>query len=208
MQTETGEKHYSGRLGGDMPQAISSSVVSTLLEHRERFLSFLERRVGSRAVAEDILQMAFLRALQQPKLRQEESAVAWFYRVLRNAVIDHYRHEAVSGRMLEQWAREIETSVEPDTETRASVCECILEVLPELKLEYQQAIQAIDLDEKSLKEFGEQAGISPTNAGVRVHRARQALKKQVVKTCGACAKQGCIDCDCARVSKKERSPAA
>ena len=188
-----------------MPQAASSSVVSALLEQRTRFLNFVERRVDSRAVAEDILQTAFLRAVQQhEKLRQDESVVAWFYRILRNAVIDHYRHQAASGRMLEQWAREMETIVEPDAATRASVCECILEVLPELKPEYRQALRAVDLEEKSLKEFGEQAGISPTNAGVRVHRARQALKKQVVKACGACARHGCVDCDCARASQKER----
>lgn len=192
-----------------MPQAASSGVVSTLLQQRARFLNFVERRVDSRSVAEDILQTAFLRAVQQQeKLRQDESVVAWFYRILRNAVIDHYRHQAASGRMLEHWAREMETSVEPDAATRASVCECILEVLPELKPEYQQALRTVDLEEKSLKEFGEQAGISPTNAGVRAHRARQALKKQVVKACGACARRGCVDCDCARASRKERGRSA
>lgn len=192
-----------------MQEAASSDVVGTLLEQRARFLKFVERRVDSRAVAEDILQTAFLRAVvQQGKLRRDESVVAWFYRILRNAVIDHYRHQAASSRMLEEWARAMETQVEPDVETRSSVCACILEMLPELKPEYQQAIQAVDLDEKSVKEFGAQAGISPTNAGVRVHRARQALKKQIVKTCGACAKHGCIDCDCARGSSHKRSPAA
>ncbi len=192
-----------------MPQAASSGVLSTLLEQRARFLNFVERRVDSPAVAEDILQIAFLRAVQQhDKLRQDESVVAWFYRILRNAVIDHYRHQAASGRMLEHWAREMEISVEPDSATRASVCECILEVLPELKPEYQQALRTVDLEEKSLKEFAEQAVISPTNAGVRVHRARQALKKQVVKACGACARHGCVDCDCAQVSRKKRGHSA
>lgn len=188
-----------------MPQASSSGVLNTLLELRARFLNFVERRVESPALAEDILQIAFLRAVQQQeKLRRDESVVAWFYRILRNAVIDHYRHQATSERMLEQWAREMETSVEPDAATRASVCQCILEVLPELKSEYQQALRSVDLEEKSLKELAEQAGISPTNAAVRVHRARQALKKQVVKACGACARHGCVDCDCTQASRKKR----
>jgi RNA polymerase sigma-70 factor (ECF subfamily) len=188
-----------------MPQAESSGVLSALLEQRAHFLNFVQRRVDSPALAEDILQIAFLRAVQQQeKLRQDESVVAWFYRILRNAVIDHYRHQAASGRMLEHWARELETSVEPDAATRASVCECILEVLPKLKSEYQQALRTVDLEEKSLKKFAEQARISSTNAGVRVHRARQALKKQVVNACGACARHGCVDCDCAQASRKKR----
>ena len=49
----------------------------------------------SRETAEDILQEAFGRALTRvDTLRDDESAVAWFYRLLRNAVIDHYRRTA------------------------------------------------------------------------------------------------------------------
>ena len=56
--------------------------------HRE-FLAFLEPRLPSRALAEEILQSAFVRAMEKGgALRDEESAVAWFYRVLRNALID------------------------------------------------------------------------------------------------------------------------
>jgi len=40
------------------------------------------------------------------------------------------------------------------------------------------------------------SGISENNAAVRVHRARQALRKQVQLTCGACATHGCVDCRC------------
>jgi DNA-directed RNA polymerase specialized sigma24 family protein len=37
---------------------------AVLLENHRRFLAFLERRVGDRAVAEDILQEAFVRNLK------------------------------------------------------------------------------------------------------------------------------------------------
>ena len=41
-----------------------------------------------------------------------------------------------------------------------------------------------------------EAGISSSNAGVRVFRARQALRKQVARACGTCAEHGCLDCHC------------
>ena len=33
-------------------------------------------------------------------------------------------------------------------------------------------------------------------AGVRVFRARAALKKLVVESCGVCAEHGCMNCSC------------
>jgi hypothetical protein len=38
--------------------------------------------------------------------------------------------------------------------------------------------------------------LSASNAGVRVFRAREALKKRVTQSCGTCAEHGCVDCTC------------
>jgi DNA-directed RNA polymerase specialized sigma24 family protein len=115
-----------------------------LIEGRQQFLAFLEKRVESRAVAEDILQGAFVRGLEKSEsLSDDESIVAWFYRILRNAVIE----------------------------------------------------------EGSLADLAGKADISANNAAVRVHRAREALRKQVTSACGACATHGCLDCDCKRQRK-------
>src|SRR5215510_12339488 len=88
-------------------RSLSPAVIQRLADSHRQFLSFLEKRVESRAVAEDILQTAFVRGLERgAEVRDEESVVAWFYRVLRNAVIDHYRHRASTERALEGWGRE------------------------------------------------------------------------------------------------------
>ena len=44
----------------------------------------------------------------------------------------------------------------------------------------------------------EQKGLSAANAGVRVFRARDALRRRVMESCGTCAEHGCLDCSCAR----------
>ena len=65
---------------------MTDAVQSSLLNLRLQFLGFIERRLHDRGLAEDILQSAYLRALEASgKLRKDESAVAWFYRILRNA---------------------------------------------------------------------------------------------------------------------------
>jgi hypothetical protein len=47
-----------------------------------------------------------------------------------------------------------------------------------------------------VKDYAAEAGISSSNAGVRVFRAREALRRQVVLSCGTCATHGCFDCSC------------
>lgn len=176
---------------------ISDTSLRSLLAHRSEFLGFLEKRVGSRATAEDILQSAFVRSVERGgDLRDDESAVAWFYRMLRNAIIDHYRREASSSRAMESLAREMESAEVPSPDLRNEICQCVSSVLMELKPEYRQALEIVDIGESSPSELASQAGISTNNATVRVHRARQALQKQVKLTCGACAQHGCVDCRC------------
>ena len=46
------------------------------------------------------------------------------------------------------------------------------------------------------EEEAARAGLSAGNAGVRVFRARAALKKRVSESCGTCAEHGCVDCTC------------
>jgi RNA polymerase sigma-70 factor (ECF subfamily) len=54
----------------------------------------------------------------------------------------------------------------------------------------------VDLEGGSVGDYARKAGITPNNASVRLHRAREALRKQVEKTCGTCATHGCLDCTC------------
>ena len=176
----------------DTPVAVARLVAN----HRE-FLGFLEARVGSRALAEDILQDAFVRGIGKlQSLRDDESAVAWFYRILRNAVIDHHRRHEVTDRRLAALAAELDTA-EPEDEVRGAVCQCVARLADNLKPEYAEALRRIEVDGVAVKDYAAEVGITSNNAAVRVFRAREALKKQVVRSCGACADHGCLDCTCA-----------
>jgi RNA polymerase sigma factor (sigma-70 family) len=175
---------------------MQTQAIANLILERKQFLHFVQRRVDSPATAEDIIQSAYIRAIEQaPTLREEESAAAWFYRILRNAVIDHYRHRAAEDRALERWAHDLAETT-PDPETHEIVCECIGEVLLTMKPAYSEILRKVDLAETSLDTFAKEMGITTGNAAVRVHRARQALKKQLTLVCGTCAKHGCINCTC------------
>ncbi|WPB75717.1 RNA polymerase sigma factor [Archangium violaceum] len=183
---------------GNGEGALSPAVVESLVGNHRRFLSFLERRVGSRAQAEEILQSAYVRTLEKGgELEEGEGAVAWFYRLLRNALVDHYRRQGAEGRAMEREAREV-SELGPDPELTQTVCACIHDLLPALKPEYAEMVRQVDLEGRGVPEVAREAGITANNAGVRLHRARQALKKQLERSCGSCAAHGCLDCTCGK----------
>lgn len=183
-------------MAGD--SAPKPEVVATLVAHHRQFLGFLEKRTGDRALAEDLLQEAFVRGLDRlGALRDDESAVAWFYRSLRNAVVDHHRRRGASERSLAALARELE-SAEPSAELERAICRCVAELAETLKPEYADALRSVEVGGVAVKDYAAQRGLSASNAGVRVFRAREALRRQVAAACGTCAEHGCVDCSCAR----------
>jgi RNA polymerase sigma factor (sigma-70 family) len=178
-------------------QGISPAMVEKLVANHRDFLLFLERRVGNRAEAEDILQNAFVKGVEQAgAVRNDESVVAWFYRMLRNAVVDHYRRRGAAGRAFDALARELEGANEPSREIVETACACVRTLADTLKPEYRDAIRRIDIDGISVQNYAAEVGIEPNNAAVRVHRAREALRKRVRASCGTCADHGCLDCTC------------
>ena len=178
----------------DVTQANTREVVDMLVANHREFLAFVQKRVGDRALAEEILQDAFVRSVDKLDTVRD-TAIGWFYRVLRNAIIDHHRRTAAAERRLEKLAAE---PVEGDTdeELHRVVCKCVGELAGTLKPEYATALRRIEVDGLSVKDYADEAGISTNNAGVRVFRAREALRKQVAKSCGTCATHGCLDCTC------------
>jgi len=181
----------------EVAAAPTPAVVAALVANHRAFLAFVQRRVGDRAAAEEILQAAFVRSLDKLDTVRD-TAVGWFYRVLRNAIIDHQRRGAVAARRLEAYASEHAEAV--DDELERVVCACVGDLAATLKPEYAAALRRIEIDGVAVKDYAAEAGISTSNAGVRVFRAREALRAQVARACGTCADHGCLDCTCARAS--------
>lgn len=177
---------------------VTPEMLDTLVANHRRFLAFLERRVGSRADAEDLLQDALVKGLARGhQVTDPESVVPWFYRVLRNALTDWYRRRRAEDRALAEWGgREDGVEAARDEALFHEVCGCVLRLAGTLRPEYAEALRRVDVEEIPVKEFAAEAGITPGNAAVRLHRAREALRARVIQSCGTCADHGCLDCAC------------
>lgn len=175
----------------------SNPRLQALLDQREAFLRFLDKRVGTRATSEDILQEALVRSMDRlDEIRQDDALVGWFYKVLENAALDHHRRSSTAGKALGRLGDEVGGAVAEIDDAPARTCKCVHKVKAQLKPEYQQALDRIEVDEVAVKDFADEAGITRSNAAVRVFRAREALRQGVKTTCGHCAALGCTDCSC------------
>jgi RNA polymerase sigma factor (sigma-70 family) len=180
-----------------MDRADDRTPVATLLENHRAFLAYLERRLGDRALAEDILQDAFAKVVARPEQAPDDEAIVpWFYRTLRNAAVDQFRRRGAADRAYEAFARELETHEQPTGDMEAEICACVSRLAATLKPEYADALQAIEVGGTPVKAYAQQKGLSASNAAVRVFRAREALKKRVTQSCGTCAEHGCVNCTC------------
>jgi DNA-directed RNA polymerase specialized sigma24 family protein len=122
--TQHRKRHYTDRMDHAEPaQEEPAAPLAILLENHRAFLKYLERRVGDRELAEDILQDAFVKVMDRPdQAPADEGVVPWFYRTLRNAAIDQFRRRGTANRAVEAFAREIEahTAAAPDMEAESA----------------------------------------------------------------------------------------
>jgi len=170
---------------------------SYFLNNRKTLLGFIKKKVHDADLAEDILQDSLLKALRSgDELRDGEKLLPWFYRVMQNAIIDHYRKEQREIKRLEEFT-ELETArLKPEDE--AALCECFKELIPGLKPEYAEVLEEVELKDQSPEMAADKLGITRNNLKVRLHRARLQLRERLEDTCQACAKHGCLNCSCAK----------
>lgn len=172
-------------------------AVRRLLGHRAEFLAYLRKQGASDAQAEDLLQSALVRGLEPwAAAPADEKLVPWFYRVLRNALIDDARRAAAAGRALARYAHEAPDAHTPVEARR--ICRCAHQVLAALKPTYAELVEQVDLGGVSVEDAARRAGITPNHAYVRLHRARKALRERLESICGQCAtgEGRCSDCYC------------
>ena len=175
-----------------------------LIQNRKKFLQFLNQRVGSKELAEDILQQFCMRALYKGgDLKKPGSVVVWLYRVLNSTLIDFYRREAKRHQGEAEYARSHNDHVQECDVNPETVCMCFYELIPTLKGEYSEILQRIDLNGESHATVARDLGVTVNLVRVRLHRARQALKQVLLMSCcKSCHEEGFMNCECTHGGKE------
>jgi RNA polymerase sigma-70 factor (ECF subfamily) len=173
-----------------------AAIEAALIEHRRDFLRMLTHRVGDTATAEEVLHQFSLRAVSRAfDLRQRESLLAWLSRLLRTVLADYARREATRRRQETAYARH-QALTREDPELESTVCTCLSTLLPTLKPAYADILRRVELLGEPRQQVAAALGVSMNNVTVRLHRARQAIKRALLLSCTTCPEHGFLRCAC------------
>jgi RNA polymerase sigma factor (sigma-70 family) len=148
-------------------RAFAPSIEFLYQKHWAELVRVGTLLVGSPAVAEDIVQDAFVR-LHRSKAMPENPR-AYLRRSVVNGVIDYRRHQAIESRFL--WAQEV-----IDDLPEIPVLLPHLQRLPERQRDALVLRYYLDLP---LKEVAQLIGCSLGTTKSHVHRGLAALKKEI-----------------------------
>lgn len=170
------------------PEEIQRLVELRLRKDRAGHLRFLRRRLRSAEDAEDVLQEFALKATQGARhLTNPGKIDAWLGIALRNALFDRYRRNASRARLNEAMLSEFPVPAGDDArEGLDRALQCLAGALDELRPEAAQLVRRAELQETPLKVIAGEMQLTTNNIGVRVHRARAALREQMQARCSAC----------------------
>ena len=170
--------------------AAAETLVRT---HAGRMLAVATRIVGERALAEDCVQEAFIKAFANIGDFEERSRLAsWLRRIVVNQALmklrsKRSRNEASIDELLPAFDED-GCRVEPSwdslatpeellqSEGRRSLVRAKIDELPE---SYRTIVYLRDVEDCTIRELAEALDLSEANVKVRLHRGRAAFKKLI-----------------------------
>jgi RNA polymerase sigma-70 factor, ECF subfamily len=141
--------------------------------------AYVSRRVGGdRSLAEDLVQEAWMRALDDWSAKGvPNEPLAWLVRVSRNILVSHFRR--IQPQQLEPAVIDVEDPrLSPSAPETAAV---IGWGMAQLRRTHSDILEAFYFDEKSIREIASDRSISERAVEGRLHRAREKLKKKLKK---------------------------
>jgi hypothetical protein len=158
------------------------------------FSLFLEQQVGSRAASEDILRDAFV-SNRRDALRRTEHVCSWFYRSLRDAVLDQPRRTSSEGK-LGAFRAELAQRLEPSVAMLDAITRHVGAVAATLATENANLLRRTELEGEQLADYARSAGTSMSDVEGRLEVARAELCGQVLRSFGTCNAHGFLNCTC------------
>ena len=151
----------------------------------EDIYRFAHARLGNVAAAEDVTADVFVKALRGISRYRDRGRPfsCWLYRIARNAVADHFRHDPVN-RQLSDWLPDPDTQVEATAIHHLEV-EDLWRLVEKLPPQQRIAMTLRFRDDRSAREAAAVMGKSEAAVKLLIYRAVGRLRSQVAVPDGA-----------------------
>ncbi|GAA5192398.1 sigma-70 family RNA polymerase sigma factor [Rugosimonospora acidiphila] len=157
--------------------ADEALVRSLFQEHGRAMLAYATQLTRDRAIAEDVVQEALLRAWRNPDslVNGRGSVRGWLLTVIRNIVIDMVR--ARNARPTEVGESPVEVAIERDHADRVADSMLVVDALGQLSTEHREVLEQLYLLGSTVGEAAESLGIPPGTVKSRSFYALRALRE-------------------------------
>jgi len=159
---------------------LEDRFAAFVAEHRERALRLAWRIVGGdEAAAEDVTQEAFLKAYSGlARFRGDAALGTWFYRILVRQAYSYLRWRAVRERLAGPSPADPPDPA-PDAPGDPALRRRIAQALAALPRSQRDAFLLIHLEGFTVLETADIMGRAPGTVKSHLHRALQALRRQL-----------------------------
>ena len=156
-------------------QLSEDEIVQAYRQTIRPLYAWVSRRVGGdRALAEDLVQDTWLRALEAwPARGGPDEPLAWLMRVARNVLVSHFRR--TRPQPVDPATLDFEAGGTPDEEPDNAAL--VSWGLSRVRRRHADVLEAFYFDGKSIAEIARERSLSERAVEGRLHRARAVLKK-------------------------------
>jgi RNA polymerase sigma-70 factor, ECF subfamily len=159
--------------------------------------SYLRRRTRDAALAEDLLQDVFVKALIADRSgRRFENLTGWLYAAARTTLVDNFR---ASGAPTEALDENMANAEVEDLRLHQELSTCLRPFVEQLAPLYRDTLIATDFDGQTMRRLAEAQQVSVSAIKSRASRARAMLKAKLLACCHIEMANGLVS-DCCRVS--------
>lgn len=146
---------------------------------RSRLYRLIYLWVRDRSLAEDLLQNVFERSFQkQEELQKHPNLKGWLVKSLKNEALMHFRQSSKLSALDDLENLPIAEDREEKQEDRLEIVYLLLRDLPKKQ---QEIFQLREMEGLTYEEIAEYLEISLEQVKVSLHRARQSIRKELIK---------------------------
>lgn len=173
-----------------------SAIRGVIQKYNRRLFRIARSVMRDDSDAEDVLQEAYIRALQKiGQFRKESSLGTWLSRIVLNEALDRLRKQRPSGTPLSIEAIEsgaqiipfplISNQPDPEQSMAQNQIRNILEhAIDDLPEDFRIVLVARTIEEMSIEETAELLDLKPETVKTRLHRARLLLTEKLEEEIG------------------------
>jgi RNA polymerase sigma-70 factor (ECF subfamily) len=163
---------------------METAIITIQQRFGEQLHNIICKKVGHQDHCHDIMQEVYLKImLHLPKVESATNTAAYLVRLTNNTVTDFFRKSrSLAEKDLSEDINTADIVDPPEQSLQLADC-CLRPMIGSLPGIYRDALIKTELEGMKLKDYAQFAGISLSNAKVRVQRGKEKLKAIILECC-------------------------